>query len=59
MVSIQKKVERHILSLGHPGNRLHVKWVQGEESGNKGALPEGLCCPVKDEEEKHGIGDVE
>ena len=57
MVSIQKKVES--TSFGHPGNRFYVKGVQGKESGNKGALPEGLRCPVKDEEEEHGTGKME
>ena len=49
----------NVLSLGHPGNRLHVKWVQGEESGDKGALPEGFRHAVKDEKEQERAGEVE
>ena len=39
----------HIFTFCHPGDRFHVEGVKGKESGYKGALPEGLCHPVKDE----------
>ena len=43
---------KDILALGYPGDRFYVERVKGKKGCHKGAPPDCLCHPVKDEKEQ-------
>jgi len=48
-----------VLALGHPRHGFHVERVEGKQGGDDDALPAGLRHPKQNDEQQHGIRDVE
>ena len=49
----------HVLALRHPGHRLHVQRVDGEERGHQGARPQAAREEGQGQEEQRDVGRVQ